>query len=211
MKNALRFLVRLYIPVLSVFLIYGGVMTAYAATGGTQREGILTTYYYLLPLIPALFLALYQYAGGTTYLTMALSMGCTRRAYFWASQALMVLITLVTWDLTALFLFLPQWLGWPGVEPFVPVKALPLLPLVTLVVGECSAAAGVLRREHSVLGGVCFFVALVALMCLAVLVRVVREAWLWGSLPAVLLGISVFLGALCLVVEVQQTRRAVVR
>lgn len=211
MKNALRFLVRLHIPVVGVFLIYGGVMTAYAATGGTQREGILTTYYYLLPLAAPLFLSAFQFGNGTAYLSMALSMGCTRRAYFGANQVLMVLSVLVNWALTALFLFLPQWLGWPGVEPFMPAAALPLLPLVTLAVGECSAAAGLLRREHTVLGVVCYGVAFVALMSLAVLVQVVREAWLWGALPAVLLCVSVFLGALCLVVEVQQTRQAVVR
>lgn len=211
MKNALRFLVRRYIPVVAVFLLYGGVMTAYAATGGTRSEGILTTYYYLLPLIPALFLSLFQFGSATAYLTMALSMGCTRRAYFGASQVLMVLSVLVNWALTALFLFLPQWLGWPGVEPFLPVEALPLLPLVTLAVGECAAAAGLLRREHALLGGICYCVALVALMCLAVLVQVAENSWLWGDLPAVLLILSVSLGVLCLFVEVQQTRQAVVR
>ena len=211
MKNALRFLLRFHWPVVAAFLIYGGVMTAYAATGGTRSDGILTTYYYLFPLIPALFLALYQFAGGTTYLSIALSMGCTRRAYFGANQALMVLSVLVNWGLTALFLFLPRWLGWQGVEPFLPAAALPLLPLVTLAVGECAAAAGLLRREHALLGGVCYCVALVALMCLAVLVQVVEKAWLWGDLPAVLLSVSVILGVLCLIVEVQQTRQAVVR
>lgn len=211
MKNAVRFLVRLYIPVVVVFLLYGGVMMAYAATGGTQNESLLTTYYYLFPLVPALFLSIFQFGSGTAYLSMALSMGCTRRAYFGASQVLMVLSVLVNWALTALFLFLPQWLGWQGVKPFMPAAALPLLPLVMLAVGECSAAAGLLRREHAALGVICYGVAFVALMCLAVLVQVVREVWLWGDLPAILLCVSVFLGVLCLIVEVQQTRQAVVR
>lgn len=211
MKNALRFLVRFHWPVVVSFLIYGGVMTAYAATGGTRSDGILTTYYYLFPLVPALFLSIFQFGSGTAYLSMALSMGCTRRAYFGANQVLMVLSVLVNWALTALFLFLPQWLGWQGVEPFMPAAALPLLPLVTLAVGECSSAAGLLRREHAALGVICYGVAFVALMCLAVLVQVVKQAWLWGDLPAILLSVSVILGALCLIVEVQQTRQAVVR
>ena len=211
MGRVLRFLVGLHLPGLGVFAVYAVGMTAYAALGGNLQDGVLSTYYYLFPLVPALFLGIFQYTSSVSYLNIALSMGCTRRAFFWGNQFMLLLTSLVVSLLTAFFLFLPQWLGWQGVEPFMPAAALPLLPLVTLAVGECASAAGLLRREHGVLGVVCYGVAFVALMCLAVLVQVVKQVWLWGDLPAILLSVSVILGVLCLIVEVQQTRQAVVR
>lgn len=211
MGRVLRFLVGLHLPGLGVFAVYAVGMTAYAALGGNLQDGVLSTYYYLFPLVPALFLGIFQYTSSVSYLNIALSMGCTRRAFFWGNQFMLLLTSLVVSLLTAFFLFLPQWMGWDWVIPFMPVQALPYLPVATLAVGECMAAAGLLRRISPALGMVCYGVALVALICLGVLVQVVEDAWLWGDLPTILLLVSVFLGGLCLVVEATQTRQAVVR
>lgn len=75
------------------------------------RISFFATYYHLMPLMSVMFLTIYAFYATTTYRNLALSMGCRRRDYFWASQAAYVISALLCVGVTWLTGALPELLG----------------------------------------------------------------------------------------------------
>ena len=211
MRAAIRFLWRQYAPASAVFLLYALLMTLFRSCSSAGPAGSpLGTYYYMFPIIPALFLLVFNFGVHSTFLDIALSMGCTRRDFLWGHQLLMVLLTLGLSALTALFLFVPGLLGLPEADFMAPAGLVYLVPF-TLATAEAASAGGTLRRTHPRLSLGFYALCLLVLIALAVQVQVAAVPWLWGDLAWILALVSVILGILSLGVCVYGTRRAVVR
>ena len=148
MRAAIRFLWRQYAPASAVFLLYALLMTLFRSCSSAGPAGSpLGTYYYMFPIVPALFLLVFNFGVHSTFLDIALSMGCTRRDFLWGHQLLMVLLTLGLSALTALFLFVPGLLGLPEADFMAPAGLVYLVPF-TLATAEAASAGGTLRRTH---------------------------------------------------------------
>ena len=126
MRRTIRFLAR-YDPLATA------AMTGIFAIGGflitlltRNAEGVFYRYYQMSPVLGGFCLAVFALATGCYYANTALSMGATRRNYFWGSQAVKVLCALVVTALLAIAVLLPAW----------SLRSLPLIFAFTLFAQE---------------------------------------------------------------------------
>ncbi len=211
MNAVMRFLWRQYAPATAVFFLYALLMTLlHSLFPAGLADTTLGSYYYMFPIVPALFLLVFNFGVHSTFLDIALSMGCTRRTFLWGHQLMLLLLTLGLTALTALFLFVPGLLGLPEAD-FMTPRGLPYLLPFTLAAAEAASAGGALRRTRPGLSLAFYVLCLLALIFLAVQMQVVDEPWLWGDLAWILTLVSLVLIAVCLGVCACCIRRAVVR
>lgn len=136
MRRTIRFLAR-YDPLATA------AMTGIFAIGGflitlltRNAEGVFYRYYQMSPVLGGFCLAVFALATGCYYANTALSMGATRRNYFWGSQAVKALCALVVTALLAIAVLLPAWCHTSWIEPPMSLRSLPLIFVFTLFAQE---------------------------------------------------------------------------
>lgn len=211
MKSALlfqwRWLIRINLACCGIFALMSYI--------GSQclKISFLAQYYHLMPLLCSIFLVIYAFGGTTTYRNLALSMGCRRRDYFWATQAAYVCSALLSVALVWLTGALPGLLGMDyavfseGVELFSgkPLYCqgtyLVFTLVIYLLIQPVGGAMGGLYFRHRVTAGV-FLAAVIIVSCVGTIITLfVMDGTLHipAFIPWVILGV---LGAACAFCEV---------
>ena len=167
MKKCLQFFWPYLWPNVSTMVAFEAVVVLLAVVSGVPQgaDSIFTTYFYAMPLLILLFLFMYSVSLSTACLHLAVSMGSTRRFYFWCMQFMLAVYTLVGWGLTLLMPLIPQLGSWVPNERLQILLLVtgrygllyPLLCLAILVVG---GLAGLLMARSKALGIAVMFLAM---------------------------------------------------
>lgn len=189
MRGALWFLWRFY-----VLLTLGSTgAVALAGLAGSQwlRLEFLGAYYDMLPMMVIIFFVLYAFNLVAVYRSVALSMNCRRRDFFWASQLAFAvnapLATLITW----LAGMAPRLLGMEyvslmergegltGLPVYVQPRMCLFLLAVLLLIQPVSAAMGALYGRSKVLATVLLVVVMLLAIAATTLLLFVSD----GTIP----------------------------
>ena len=126
MGRTVRYLSRYILSAAAAMTGIFSVVCFFLALPFRTDESLFARYYGMSPVLAVFCLLLFWLTVGGYYGRTAISMGASRRSFFWGAQAVLVLGALLTLALVALSLFLPGWfrVGW--LSPPIPPAFLPL-------------------------------------------------------------------------------------
>lgn len=226
MKGARWFLWDIY---MKIILASTGVMSALSlAVSQAVRIEYFAAYYYMLPMMVVMFMAIYSFNLTIAPRNMALSMNCRRADFFWTSQAAFVVTDVVCILIVWLAGNLPGLLGWgyafSDSEKYTFINGAPLyagpgmclfLLAVCLFLQPIGAAAGCLYDKHKALATVFIIIVVFLGMVGTVILLLVGDGSIPKNIMRTIGGVTLaVLGVLCALCEVHYYRsnaRAVVR
>ena len=136
MMRTIRYLARCLLP---ATVAMTGIFTigAFFLTVLTRSTaGIFYLYYRMSPLLAGFCLTVLSMSILGYYANLTLSLGVTRRDYFWGSQTVLLLCSLVSTALVGLAVFLPVWCHTPEIVPPISLRSLPLLFVFTTFIQQ---------------------------------------------------------------------------
>lgn len=224
MKGARWFLWDIYVKIILGSTAVISVLSL--AASQLVRIEYLATYYYMLPMMVVIFMAIYSFNLTIPSRNMALSFNCRRADFFWTSQAAFVVTDVVSILIVWLTGNLPRLLGWgyAFLEESRLVNGAPLyaepgvclfLLAVCLLLQPVGAAAGCLYGKSKV--GATVFIIIVMLLGMVgtVILLFVGDGTIPEHIMRLIGGVTLaVLGVLCALCEVYYYRsnaKAVVR
>lgn len=223
MKGARWFLWDIYIKVI---LATTAVISVLSLIGQTARIAFFASYYYMLPMMIVIFMAIYSFSLTIPSRNMALSFNCRRTDFFWESQIAFVVTDAVSILIVWLTGILPRLLGcgyafseegtfMNGAPLYAEPGACLFLLAVCLLLQPIGAAAGCLYDKSKVWATVFIIIVMLLGMGGTVVLLFASDGTIPEEITRLICGVMLaVLGVLCAGCEVYYYRanaRAVVR
>lgn len=175
-------------------------------------------YYYMLPIMVVIFMAIYSFNLTILSRNMALSFNCRRADFFWTSQIAFVVTGMVSILIVWLTGVLPELMGWGyafseegtfinGVPLYAQPEMCLFLLAVCLFLQPIGAAAGCLYDKSKAWATVFLIVVILLGMAGTVILLLVGDGTIPEHIMRLIGGVTLaVLGAVCAVCEVYYYR-----